>query len=100
MTYIWIPLIILVGALVLTLAIYAILAGNGAPGPFYGGGSQAPLWYFLIVGIQALTFTFPFSQAMSVTRREFYSARCSRRRSPPRSSPVACGRVHRERDGG
>ena len=72
MTYIWIPLIILVGALGLTLAIYAILSGSGVPGPFYGGGSQAPLWYFLVVGIQALTFSFPFSQAMSITRREFY----------------------------
>ena len=71
-TYIWIPLIILGGACVLTLAIYAMLSSNGVPGPFYGGGSQAPLWYFLVVGIQALTFTFPFSQAMSVTRREFY----------------------------
>ncbi len=40
--------------------------------PKYGGGSQAPLWYFLVVGVQSLTLTFPFSQAMSVTRREFY----------------------------
>jgi hypothetical protein len=71
MTFVWIPLIILVGAWVLTLAIYAMLSGNGVSGPFYGGGSQAPLWYFLVVGIQALTFTFPFSQAMSITRREF-----------------------------
>lgn len=71
-TYIWIPLMILGGAFVLALAIYAILAGSGIPGPFYGGGGQAPLWYFGIVGIQALTLTFPFSQAMSVTRREFY----------------------------
>ena len=38
----------------------------------YGGGAQAPLWYFGVVGVQALTLTFPFSQAMSVTRREFY----------------------------
>ena len=36
------------------------------------GGAQAPLWYFTAVGAQALTRTFPFSQAMSVTRREFY----------------------------
>ena len=71
-TYIWIPLIILGGAFVLALAIYAMLAGSGVTGPFYGGGAQAPLWYFLVVGIQALTLTFPFSQAMSVTRREFY----------------------------
>jgi len=71
-TYIWIPLIILGGAFLLAIAVYAILSGSGVEGPFYGGGAQAPLWYFGIVGIQALTLTFPFSQAMSVTRREFY----------------------------
>ncbi|SDG48379.1 hypothetical protein [Microbacterium pygmaeum] len=71
-TYIWIPLIILGGAFALTLAIYAILQNAGIDGPKYGGGGQAPLWYFMVVGIQALTLTFPFSQAMSVTRREFY----------------------------
>jgi hypothetical protein len=71
-TYIWVPLIILGGAFALTLAVYAILANAGVTGPKYGGGGQAPLWYFMVVGIQALTLTFPFSQAMSVTRREFY----------------------------
>ncbi|GAA3200951.1 hypothetical protein [Microbacterium terregens] len=71
-TYIWIPLIILGGAFVLALAVYAILFNAGIDSPKYGGGAQAPLWYFLIVGVQALTLTFPFSQAMSVTRREFY----------------------------
>ncbi|MBD7958421.1 hypothetical protein H9651_12285 [Microbacterium sp. Sa4CUA7] len=71
-TYIWIPLIVLAGSLVITLAIYGILANAGVEGPKYGGGAQAPLWYFAVVGIQALTLTFPFSQAMSVTRREFY----------------------------
>lgn len=72
MTYIWIPLLILGASFLMTLAIYAILSGTGLPGPFYGGGAQAPLWYFGIVGIQALTLSFPFSQAMSITRREFY----------------------------
>lgn len=72
MTYIWIPLIILVGAWALSLAIYAMLSTSGVPGPIYGGGSQAPLWYFMVVGIQALTLSFPFSQAMSITRREFH----------------------------
>ena len=71
-TYIWIPLIILAGAFAIALAVYAILWGSGIDGPKYGGGAQAPLWYFLAVGVQALTLTFPFSQAMSVTRREFY----------------------------
>jgi hypothetical protein len=68
-TYIWIPLIILAGSFVLSLLVYSMIPGDV---PKYGGGSQAPLWYFLAVGVQALTLTFPFSQAMSVTRREFY----------------------------
>jgi hypothetical protein len=71
-TFIWVPLLVLGGALVVTLAVYAILVGAGIDTPKYGGGAQAPLWVFGAVGAQALTFTFPFSQAMSVTRREFY----------------------------
>tara|TARA_R110002020_G_scaffold14731_4_gene52332 strand:- start:10494 stop:11180 length:687 start_codon:yes stop_codon:yes gene_type:complete len=68
-TYIWIPLLVLAGAFVLSLAVYALIPGNE---PKVGGAAQAPLWYFLVVGTQALTLTFPFSQAMSVTRREFF----------------------------
>lgn len=71
-TYVWVPLLVLGGAFVLTLAVYAMLQNAGITGPKYGGGAQAPLWYFCVVGVQALTLTFPFSQAMSVTRREFY----------------------------
>ena len=76
MTFLWIPSIILVRACVLTLAIYAMLSSNGVSGPFYGGGSQAPLWYFMVVGIQALTFTFPFSQAMTSPGVSSTSALC------------------------
>lgn len=71
-TYIWVPLMVLGAAFVLSLAIWAMIRGVGAEGDLYGGGSQAPLWYFGVVGVQALTLTFPFSQAMSVTRREFF----------------------------
>jgi hypothetical protein len=71
-TYVWVPLLVLGGAFALTLAIYALLQNSGVTAPKYGGGAQAPLWYFGVVGVQALTLTFPFSQAMSVTRREFY----------------------------
>ena len=71
-TYVWIPLIILGGAFAIAYAVYAILQNAGIAGVKIGGGAQAPLWYFLAVGVQALTLTFPFSQAMSVTRREFY----------------------------
>lgn len=71
-TFIWIPLIVLAAALAISLMIGAILIRSGLEGVVLLGGNQAPLWYFLVVGIQALTLTFPFSQAMSVTRREFY----------------------------
>ncbi|MDY0908048.1 hypothetical protein [Microbacterium sp. CFBP9034] len=69
LTYIWVPLLVLAGSFVLSILIFAMIPGDFAK---YGGGSQAPLWYFMVVGIQSLTLTFPFSQEMSVTRREFY----------------------------
>lgn len=69
LTYIWVPLLVLVGAFVLTLLVFSLIPGDAVK---VGGGTQAPLWYFLVVGVQSLTLTFPFSQAMSVTRREFY----------------------------
>lgn len=68
-TYIWVPLLVLGGAFILSVAIFALIPWDGVK---VGGGSQAPLWYFLVVGAQALTKTFPFSQAMSVSRREFF----------------------------
>lgn len=71
-TFIWVPLLVLGGSFLITLAIYAIIASAGVTTNMYGGGAQAPLWYFAVVGAQALTLTFPFSQAMSVTRRELF----------------------------
>lgn len=71
-TFIWVPLLVLGGSLVVSVGIWLILRNGGVEVTMVGGGAQAPLWYFLIVGVQALTLTFPFSQAMSVTRREFY----------------------------
>lgn len=71
-TFVWVPALVLGGAWVLTLLIYWIIHSAGGVDVKIGGGSQAPLWYFLVVGVQAMTLTFPFSQAMSLTRREFY----------------------------
>lgn len=68
-TFVTVPLIVLGGAFVISLLVYAVIPSDG---PMYGGGAQGPLWYFLVIGIQSLTLTFPFSQAMSVTRREFF----------------------------
>lgn len=72
-TFVWMPLLVLAIAIVITFAIYGVIRAGGADGPMYGMGFQAPLWYFLVVGVQALTLTFPFSQAMSITRREFFT---------------------------
>ncbi|KUG56698.1 hypothetical protein AVL61_06495 [Kocuria rosea subsp. polaris] len=71
-TFVWVPALVLGGAWVITLLIYWIIQSAGGVDVKIGGGSQAPLWYFLVVGVQAMTLTFPFSQAMSLTRREFY----------------------------
>lgn len=69
MTFVWVPLIILTSTFLFTLAIFSLIPTDAVK---YGGGIQAPLWYLLAMGIQAVSLTFPFSQAMSVTRREFY----------------------------
>ena len=68
-TFVWMPLIILGASFVMSLVIFAMIPYDGAK---YGGGSQAPIWYFFALGIMALSYTFPFSQAMSITRREFF----------------------------
>lgn len=75
-TFVWVPAVIVVLAFVVSWLIFAIIgqAIGQSPGRSEGfnGASQAPLWYFFAIGIQALTYTFPFSQAMSVSRRTFY----------------------------
>lgn len=75
-TYIWVPLIVIAGAFAINWLIFAMItAGSGGTFEFgnsFSGAGQAPLWYFLVIGIQSLTLTFPFSQAMSVSRRTFY----------------------------
>lgn len=69
-TFLGIPAIIMLSAFLITLAIWAMIPASGET--FYSGASQAVMWYFLALGIQSLTLTFPFSQAMSVSRRTFY----------------------------
>ena len=68
-TFIWVPLIVLASAVLISVLIYAMIPIDE---PKYGGGAQAPLWVFFVIGLSAMTMTFPFSQAMSITRREFF----------------------------
>ncbi len=70
-TFVWVPLLIIGAAFVISWLIFAILrVPAGTDG--FNGAAQAPLWYFAVIGVQSLTLTFPFSQALSVTRRTFF----------------------------
>lgn len=73
-TFVGMPLVIMGGVTALAIAIAAIIPVDG---PIYVGAGQAALWYFFAVGIQALTLTFPFALAMSVTRRVFFAGTVS-----------------------
>jgi len=68
MTFVWIPLIVVGGSLLVSILIWAMIPPGGVK---YSGGGQAIVWYFVAIGVQALTLTFPFSQALSITRRDF-----------------------------
>ena len=70
-TFLGIPAVIMAGSFALTYAIWLIVPNHDGQ-PLYSGASQAVIWYFLALGIQSLTMTFPFSQAMSVSRRTFF----------------------------
>lgn len=69
-SYFWVPAIIMVGAL-LVVILLALIIPPGSRGPIYSGGANAPIWYFLAAGIQALVLTFPFALALGITRWEF-----------------------------
>lgn len=71
-TFLGIPMIVLVSSTALTLAIWAMIPKQDGVTTLISGSGQAVMWYFLALGIQSLTYTFPFSQAMSVSRRTFY----------------------------
>ncbi|WP_110588120.1 hypothetical protein [Microbacterium suaedae] len=66
---VWVPLMILAIAAIISALIFAMIPGDGVK---VAGAGNAPMWYFLALGIQAMTLSFPFSQAMSITRREFF----------------------------
>jgi hypothetical protein len=74
-TFVWTPLIVFGAAWSITMAMLTIIdraAGDDGPATVTGG-TQAPLWYLFAVGLQSMTLTFPFSQALSLTRKEFFT---------------------------
>lgn len=68
-TFIWVPALILVATVFVTLVILGMLPTDE---PKNSLGAQSPMWYFVAAGAMAMTYSFPFAQAMSVTRREFF----------------------------
>lgn len=69
-TFIGIPAVIIAGSFLLSLAIWSLIPDTVQTK--YSGAGQAVMWYFFGLGIQALTYIFPFSQGMSVSRRSFF----------------------------
>jgi hypothetical protein len=77
-TYGWVPLLVIGGTMLISVAMYGVilLGFRDEPGPrpeLYGfGGLQfIPSYYCVTVGIQAMMYTYQFAMAMSLTRREY-----------------------------
>jgi len=68
--YVTVPLIVLGGAMLVALLVFLLIPYGGPK--YAGAASVAPLWSFMAVGVQALTLSFPFSQALGATRRDFH----------------------------
>jgi hypothetical protein len=71
-TFVWVPLLVLGGSTVLTLAVWWAVKAAGAETQLFSGSVQAPFWYLLVVGAQTVALTFPFTQALSLSRRDFW----------------------------
>jgi hypothetical protein len=90
-TYLTNPLIVLGCSFVINFAIFLMImkiTGSVACAPTDPGAAiefasgcaigvtfslQAPIWYFLVVGVLSMTNTFPFCLAVSVSRREYWA---------------------------
>ena len=69
-TFLGIPAVIIAGSFLLSAVIWALIPDS--VGVKYSGAGQAVMWYFFGLGIQSLTLSFPFSQGLSVSRRNFF----------------------------
>ncbi len=69
-TFLGLPGVILAASFILTLAIWAMIPETATPK--YSGAGQAIMWYFFALGLQSMSLTFPFSQGLSISRRNFF----------------------------
>ncbi|TYL53838.1 hypothetical protein [Agromyces mariniharenae] len=71
-----VPWIILGGAWAVTMVIALILRGAGISdaedGFRYSWAVLSPQWYLIVVGVQAVAYTFPFALGFGATRRDYW----------------------------
>jgi hypothetical protein len=71
-----VPAMVLGGAWVITMVIALILLGAGVPmentGFEYSWAVLSPQWYLVVVGVQAVAYTFPFALGFGATRRDYW----------------------------
>lgn len=71
-----VPWIILGGAWAVTMVIALILRGAGVSdaedGFRYSWAVLSPQWYLVVVGVQAVAYTFPFALGFGATRRDYW----------------------------
>lgn len=72
--FLGIPWLIVGMAWLISVIITMLLTASGveANGQRYSWAVVSPQWYLVIVGIQAVTYTFPFSLGFGATRRDFW----------------------------
>lgn len=71
-----VPAMVLGGAWAITMVIALILLGSGVPmentGFRYSWAVLSPQWYLIVVGVQAVSYTFPFALGFGATRRDYW----------------------------
>ncbi|MBM7506161.1 hypothetical protein ACFPER_03515 [Agromyces aurantiacus] len=71
-----VPAMVLGGAWAITMVIALILNGAGVPmentGFQYSWAVLSPQWYLVVVGVQAVSYTFPFALGFGATRRDYW----------------------------
>ncbi|WP_127794716.1 hypothetical protein [Agromyces sp. LHK192] len=73
-----VPWLILGTAWLISIIIGLIIVGAGGPqeemakGMRYSWAVLSPQWYLVVVGVQAITYTFPFALGFGATRRDYW----------------------------
>lgn len=73
-----VPWLILAGAWAVTMVLAIIIQGAGAPRSEVAEGFRSswavlsPQWYLVVVGVQAIAYTFSFALGLGATRRDFW----------------------------